>query len=103
MVWTKQSRRVFSQDRFFIKPIIIEEDQILLKNYFNYILEIFREKLDSEFLTTYKYSDAEYTRKYLGLTQVRALIETFPIINMNSDDKEIINELLFQNPYFMSW
>ncbi|MHA1235971.1 MAG: hypothetical protein ACTSQL_12935 [Promethearchaeota archaeon] len=42
------------------------------------ILEHFREKLDSEFLTTYKYSNAIYTRKYLGLTQVRKIIETFP-------------------------
>jgi hypothetical protein len=42
------------------------------------ILEHFREKLDSEFLTTYKYSNANYTRKYLGLTQVRKIIETFP-------------------------
>jgi hypothetical protein len=42
------------------------------------VLEHFREKLDSEFLTTYKYSNAVYTRKYLGLTQVRGIIETFP-------------------------
>ena len=34
--------------------------------------------MDSEFLTTYKYSNADYTRKYLGLTQTRKLIETFP-------------------------
>ena len=41
-------------------------------------MEYFREKLDSEFLTTYKYSNANYTRKYLGLTQVRRILETFP-------------------------
>ncbi len=64
--------------QIMLEPIILEEDQCLLKDYFNFILEYFREKLDSEFLTTYKYSDAKYTRKYLGLTQVRSIIETFP-------------------------
>ncbi|MBA7609435.1 hypothetical protein ES703_16626 [subsurface metagenome] len=78
----------------FLEPTITQEDQKLLKYYFNFILETFREKLDSEFLTTYKYSDAEYTRKYLGLTQVRSLIETFPIIDMNSDDTVILNNLM---------
>ena len=46
------------------------------------MLEYFRKKLDSEFLPTYKYSKADYTRKYLGLTQIRGLIETFPIVNI---------------------
>jgi len=78
----------------FLEPTITQEDQKLLKNYFNFILETFREKLDSEFLTTYKYSDAEYTRKYLGLTQVRSLIETLPIVNMNSESKAILNDLI---------
>jgi len=64
--------------QIFLEPELFFEDQILLRNYFNTILEHFRAKLDSEFLTTYKYSKADYTRKYLGLTQVRSLIETFP-------------------------
>ena len=62
----------------FLNPELSFNDQLLLRNYFNMILEHFREKLDSEFLTTYKYSNANYTRKYLGLTQVRKIIETFP-------------------------
>jgi len=62
----------------FLNPELTFNDQLLLRNYFNIILEHFREKLDSEFLTTYKYSNANYTRKYLGLTQVRKIIETFP-------------------------
>lgn len=77
--------------QIFLEPQISIEDQFLLKNYFNFILEHFRKELDSEFLTTYKYSKAEYTRKYLGLTQVRSLIETFPIMNM---DKLSRRELL---------
>jgi len=80
--------------QIFLEPIMTQHDQKLLKIYFNFVLETFREKLDSEFLTTYKYSNAEYTRKYLGLTQVRSLIETLPIINMNSDDKAILYDLI---------
>ena len=64
--------------QIFLNPELSFNDQLLLRNYFNIILEHFREKLDSEFLTTYKYSNAVYTRKYLGLTQVRGIIETFP-------------------------
>ena len=64
--------------QIFLNPELTFNDQLLLRNYFNIILEHFREKLDSEFLTTYKYSNANYTRKYLGLTQVRKIIETFP-------------------------
>ncbi len=64
--------------QIFVNPELTFNDQLLLRNYFNIILEHFREKLDSEFLTTYKYSNANYTRKYLGLTQVRGILETFP-------------------------
>jgi hypothetical protein len=73
--------------QIFLEPELSIEDQLLLLKYFNFVLEAFREKLDSEFLTTYKYSNAEYTRKYLGLTQVRGLIETFPIMNLNKNEK----------------
>ncbi|MFX1499504.1 MAG: N-6 DNA methylase [Promethearchaeota archaeon] len=85
--------------QLFFEPAINREDQILLKNYFNFELEIFRKKLDSEFLTTYKYSAAKYTRKYLGLTQVRSLIETLPIISMNSNDKLTIKDLIISKNY----
>jgi len=64
--------------QIFLNPELSFNDQLLLRNYFNIVLEHFREKLDSEFLTTYKYSKAIYTRKYLGLTQVRKILETFP-------------------------
>ena len=68
--------------QIFFQPQISKEDQILLKNYFNLLLEYFRQKTDSEFMTTYKYSNSEYTRKYLGLSQAKKLIETFPILNL---------------------
>jgi len=80
--------------QIFIEPIITLYDQKLLKDYFNFMLEFFREKLDSEFLTTYKYSDAEYTRKYLGLTQVRKLIQTFPYHEINNKFKIKLRDLL---------
>ena len=85
--------------QIFLEPIITQQDQILLKNYLNFVLERFREKLDSEFLTTYKYSNADYTRKYLGLTQVRSLIETLPIINMDSERKIVLNDLVTKEKF----
>jgi len=74
--------------QLFFEPKITPNEQKLLKDYFNFILETFREKLDSEFLTTYKYSKAEYTRKYLGLTQTRKLIQTFPYRKISHEIKE---------------
>jgi len=70
--------------QIFFKDKISINDQLLLKSYFNFVLEHFRDKLDSEFLTTYKYSKAIYTRKYLGLTQTKKLIETFPYRKLES-------------------
>ncbi len=85
--------------QIFLEPQISIEDQILLKNYFNFVLEHFRKELDSEFLTTYKYSRAEYTRKYLGLTQVRSLIETFPIMNLDNLNKRKLIEAMEKNDF----
>ncbi len=78
----------------FFEPTPTLNEQKLLRKYFNCILEVFREKLDSEFLTTYKYSEAEYTRKYLGLTQVRKLIQTFPYSELYDDFKKKLNDLI---------
>jgi len=75
----------------FLSPDIPPEYQLILKDYFNLLIEYFREKTDSEFMTTYKYSNSGYTRKYLGLTQARALIETFPILSLT---KEQLKKLL---------
>ncbi len=80
--------------QIFLEPIISTDNQLLLRNYFNFILEQFRLKLDSEFLTTYKYSNAEYTRKYLGLNQTRKLIETFPYRKLTSEKKQDLKSLI---------
>ena len=79
--------------QIFLEPHLPIEDQILLLDYFNFILEYFRNLLDSEFLTTYKYSNADYTRKYLGLTQTRKLIETFPY-KLCEIDKVKLNDFI---------
>ncbi len=77
----------------FLTPEITLKQQKLLRKYTNFVLESFRHKLDSEFLTTYKYSNASYTRKYLGLSQARKLIETFPF-NINESKKEYLNKII---------
>jgi hypothetical protein len=51
-------------------------------------LEHFRALTDSEFMTTYKYSESAYTRKYLGLSQAKALIETFPYLELSVGERE---------------
>jgi N-6 DNA Methylase len=79
---------------FFKSPISVKNQHLLLK-YFNLMLEYLRKEADSEFMTTYKYSGAKYTRKYFGLSQAKKLIETFPILDLNSsqiDDFEQIIE-----------
>lgn len=80
--------------QILIYPKLSQKDQILLLNYFNLILEYFREKADSEFMTTYKYSNSEYTRKYLGLSQVKKLIQTFPLLTLKNDEKIYFENLV---------
>ncbi|MHA1720648.1 MAG: N-6 DNA methylase, partial [Promethearchaeota archaeon] len=48
----------------------------------------------SEFMTTYKYSGANYTRKYFGLSQARKLIETFPILDFNKYQTDKVRKLV---------
>ncbi|MFX1489369.1 MAG: hypothetical protein ACFFBI_09490, partial [Promethearchaeota archaeon] len=43
---------------------------------------------------TYKYSNAEYTRKYLGLTQARKLIQTYPFRKLNKDRAENLSNFI---------
>jgi type I restriction-modification system DNA methylase subunit len=82
--------------QIFIVPEILEEDLVLLKNYFNLMLEYFRDITDSEFLTTFKYSNSDYIRKYLGLSQTKKLLETFPVHIIPKDQKKILKILIEQ-------
>ena len=81
--------------QIFLEPTLKYEDRLLLKEYFNKLLNYFREITDSEFMTTYKYVNKQITRKYLGLTQVRKLIETFPILELDEHEKEKFRQLVF--------
>ena len=60
------------------------------------MLEYFRNITDSEFLTTFKYSNSDYIRKYLGLSQAKKLLETFPVHLIPKDQKEILKILIEQ-------
>lgn len=82
--------------QIFLQPALSSVDLNLLKNYFNLILEYFRDLTDSEFLTTFKYSNSDYIRKYLGLSQVKKLIETFPVHLMKGKEKNILKILIEQ-------
>ena len=76
---------VVSGKRYRTHPIQIvfdsltAEEQEYLRIYFNKTLEYLRSRSNSEFLTTYKYSSSNYTRKYLGLNQAKSIIRTYPI------------------------
>jgi hypothetical protein len=65
---------------FFNPPLSIEM-QYRFRDYFNSTLEYLREITDSEFMTTYKYpnNSSRQARKYLGLVQVKNLIETWDV------------------------
>jgi len=78
----------------FIEPRLPREDLQLLKDYFNLLLEYFRALTDSEFMTTYKYSESMYTRKYLGLSQTKALIETFPYLELSAEERDRLRMLV---------
>jgi hypothetical protein len=78
----------------FIEPRLPLEDLQLLKDYFNLLLEYFRALTDSEFMTTYKYSESMYTRKYLGLSQAKALIETFPYLELSAEERDRLRMLV---------
>ena len=80
--------------QIFIEPQLSAEEQTLLISYFNLILEYFREKTDSEFMTTYKYSNSEYTRKYLGLSQVKKIIQTFPWLKLTEEEQMYFKDLI---------
>lgn len=69
--------------QIFFEPTLTKEETNKIKNLFNNTLNRFRETTDSEFMTTYKYSEnAKYTRKYLGLNQAKGLLQTFQLANL---------------------
>ena len=79
--------------QIYIEPTLSIGKQEFM-DYFNLLLEYFREKTDSEFMTTYKYSNSQYTRKYLGLSQVKKLIQTSPLLDLKGDESEHLGYLI---------
>ncbi|BAB59862.1 TVG0727696 [Thermoplasma volcanium GSS1] len=66
----------------FIEPYLSLKQLKQLQLSFNQKLNELRAITDSEFMTTYKYSNnAKYTRKYLGLSQAKQLLEVIDIKN----------------------
>jgi len=93
IIVTKNTYRTNPIQIFFQTPVSIDE-QFILKEYFNLTLEYLRKLTDSEFMTTYKYSGANYTRKYFGLSQAKKLIETFPIRDLNKVQMEKFKDII---------
>lgn len=83
---TKATYRT-SPIQIFLDPPLDAKGLMILRKYFNFILEGLRQQTDSDFLTTYKYSDATYIRKYLGLSQAKRLLETFPWLSLTEVQK----------------
>lgn len=82
--------------QIFFSPELDASDIDIIKNYFNLMLEYFRDITDSEFLTTFKYSNSDYIRKYLGLSQTKKLLMTLPIHLMTKKEKTTLNILIEQ-------
>ncbi|MBI5700029.1 SAM-dependent DNA methyltransferase [Candidatus Saganbacteria bacterium] len=65
-------------------------DQIFIMKWCNYWLEYFRGKLNSIFLTTYRHTSKNYTRKIIGLKKVKELIFTCPVLSCGAEKKQAI-------------
>ncbi len=63
----------------FIDPPLPPADLEFARGWANALLYYMRERLGSDFMTTYKYSNSSYTRKYLGLKQAKSLLEACPV------------------------
>lgn len=74
----------------FIEPTLSKEQLNDVRVIFNRTLNNLRNETDGEFMTTYKYSDhGKYTRKYLGLSQARDLLETINIFNIKNTQETL--------------
>ena len=61
------------------------------------VLESLRKVSDSEFMTTYKYSNGPYTRKYFGLSQTKKIIHTFP--QLTQEEKTVMSRIIQQKDF----
>ena len=77
-ILTEKTHRTHLIHLFFEDSIDILK-QLKIKENFNTHLEALRKKFDSCFLTTFKYSKCEYTRKILWLKQVKQILSILDI------------------------
>ncbi|MEM0155294.1 MAG: SAM-dependent DNA methyltransferase [Thermoplasmataceae archaeon] len=70
-------------------------EQEFMERFFNLILEHYRKQLDSEFMTTYRYSNSNYTRKYLGLNQAKLILDSYPL-SMTETKREKFHKLVLE-------
>ncbi|MFA5381728.1 MAG: N-6 DNA methylase [Candidatus Micrarchaeia archaeon] len=70
--------------QMFLTPTLTDVNSKKLIKEFNNLLNKLRENTDSEFMTTYKYSNGTYIRKYLGLSQVKNLMQTFSLSDLST-------------------
>jgi methylase of polypeptide subunit release factors len=84
--------------QIFTEPVLGRADQLLLRDYFNGALWMLRSEFGGDFLTTYRYSMGGRPRKYVGLSQARALIRTFPILQLNEEGRGRVRNVLGGSP-----
>jgi methylase of polypeptide subunit release factors len=72
---------------------VSREEQEFMILFFNKLLEHYRRRLDSEFMTTYKYSSSTYTRKYLGLNQAKLILGSYPL-SLTKTNRERFHKLI---------
>lgn len=72
--------------QIFFNYELSREAQFLIKDYFNMVLEYLRDLTDGDFMTDFRYSRARYKRKYLGLKQVKEILETIPLQALKAEN-----------------
>ena len=82
----------------FAEPALDQSRAKFLRLWSNGLLQYLREKTDGEFLTTFKYSESSYTRKYLGLKQAKAILQSCPL-GLGEKEREKLLRLLAEKRY----
>lgn len=80
--------------QIFFKERLSEDELKFIKFWFNSILSLLRQKLGSDFMTTYREATRFYTRKYLGLNQARKILETCPLKDLDPFERQRVLDLL---------
>lgn len=82
----------------FIDPPLSPDGLRFLMLWANSLLSYMRGMLGSDFMTTYKYSNSRYTRKYLGLKQAKSILRACPV-SLGEGERRAISLLLESGNY----